>query len=70
MIYTETVLKGVFVIDIEPVKDERGLFAKTWGLKEFVRMGLSARGRNQVFRRTAAEGPCGGSTVQPARMRK
>jgi dTDP-4-dehydrorhamnose 3,5-epimerase len=35
MIFTETVLKGAFIIDVEPVEDERGLFARTWCQREF-----------------------------------
>ena len=41
MIFTETVLKGAFVIDPEPVKDERGMFARTWCQKEFEAQGLN-----------------------------
>ena len=40
MIFKETVLKGAFVIDLEPVKDERGMFARTWCQKEFEAQGL------------------------------
>jgi len=42
MIFTETPLKGAFVIDPEPVKDERGMFARTWCRKEFEARGLKA----------------------------
>jgi len=42
MIFTETVLKGAFVIDPEPVRDERGLFARTWCQQEFEAHGLTA----------------------------
>ena len=41
MIFTETALKGVFVIDIEPIRDARGLFARTWCQKEFEGNGLA-----------------------------
>jgi dTDP-4-dehydrorhamnose 3,5-epimerase len=40
MIFTETALKGVFVIDPEPVRDERGMFARTWCQREFEAHGL------------------------------
>jgi dTDP-4-dehydrorhamnose 3,5-epimerase len=40
MIFTETALKGAFVIDLEPIRDERGLFARTWCRKEFEVNGL------------------------------
>lgn len=34
MIFTETILKDAFVIEPELVRDERGLFARTWCQKE------------------------------------
>lgn len=40
MIFTETVLKGAFIIEPELVKDERGMFARTWCQKEFEAQGL------------------------------
>ena len=41
MIFTETKLKGAFIIDLEPIQDERGLFARTWCKKEFEDHGLN-----------------------------
>jgi len=41
MIFTETALEGVFVIDPEPARDERGMFARTWCQKEFQEQGLA-----------------------------
>ena len=35
MIFTETKLKGAFIVDLEPIQDERGFFARTWCKKEF-----------------------------------
>jgi dTDP-4-dehydrorhamnose 3,5-epimerase len=43
MIFTETPLKGAFVIDIERRVDERGFFARCWCAKEFELNGLSSR---------------------------
>ena len=43
MIFTEVALKGAFVIDPEPVSDERGMFARVWCKKEFEMHGLSSR---------------------------
>ena len=40
MIFTETILKGSFVIEPELVKDERGMFARIWCQKEFEAQGL------------------------------
>jgi dTDP-4-dehydrorhamnose 3,5-epimerase len=35
MIFTETKLKGAFIIDLEPREDQRGFFARTFCQKEF-----------------------------------
>ncbi|HZI25457.1 MAG TPA: dTDP-4-dehydrorhamnose 3,5-epimerase [Chryseolinea sp.] len=43
MIFTETKLKGAFIIDIEPREDERGFFARSWCEDEFKKHGLNAR---------------------------
>ncbi len=40
MKFTETPLRGAFVIEIEPREDERGMFARTWCEKEFWEHGL------------------------------
>jgi dTDP-4-dehydrorhamnose 3,5-epimerase len=40
MIFTETALKGVLLIDPEPVRDERGMFMRTWCQREFEAHGL------------------------------
>lgn len=42
MKFTETTLPGAWLIDIEPVKDERGFFARTWCQREFSEHGLIA----------------------------
>ncbi|MDF0643848.1 MAG: dTDP-4-dehydrorhamnose 3,5-epimerase [Nitrospira sp.] len=41
MIFTETKLKGSYVIDLERITDERGFFARGWCAKEFSSHGLS-----------------------------
>jgi dTDP-4-dehydrorhamnose 3,5-epimerase len=41
MIFTETKLKGAFIIDIEPREDERGFFARSWCMDEFQQHGLN-----------------------------
>lgn len=43
MRFTETPLGGAFLIDLEPVEDERGFFARTYCEEEFRRRGLDAR---------------------------
>ena len=35
MIFTETKLKGAYVLDIEKLEDERGFFARSWCRREF-----------------------------------
>jgi len=41
MIFTETPLKGAYVIDPERLADERGFFARTWCRREFEEHGLN-----------------------------
>lgn len=41
MIFRETKLAGVFIIDAEPVTDERGAFARTFCAREFAARGLN-----------------------------
>ncbi len=43
MIFTETKLEGAYIIDIEPWKDERGFFARSWCQDEFEKLGLNPR---------------------------
>ena len=40
MIFTETRLRGAFIIDPERLEDERGFFARTWCQREFETHGL------------------------------
>jgi dTDP-4-dehydrorhamnose 3,5-epimerase len=40
VIFTETSLSGAFVIDLEPINDERGFFARLWCRREFEAHGL------------------------------
>lgn len=41
MKFIETDLAGAFVVDLEPVRDERGFFARSWCHDEFAARGLS-----------------------------
>ena len=43
MIFTETKLKGAFIIELEKLEDERGFFARTWDQKLFEENGLNSR---------------------------
>jgi dTDP-4-dehydrorhamnose 3,5-epimerase len=42
MIFRETELRGAFIIEIEPIEDERGFFARTFCRDEFRARGLDA----------------------------
>lgn len=41
MIFRETALKGAYVIELERIEDDRGVFARTWCQEEFASHGLS-----------------------------
>lgn len=43
MKFTETKLKGAYIVDIEPKGDDRGFFARAWCRKEFEEAGLDTR---------------------------
>jgi len=43
MKFIETRLKGAYVIELEPIADERGFFARSWCQKEFTDYGLNVR---------------------------
>ena len=49
MIFTETALKGVFLIDPEPVQDERGMFMRTWRNRNSKLMDFGLHGYSQAF---------------------
>lgn len=42
MKFTETPLRGAYILDIEPIADERGFFARTWCEREFRDRGLNS----------------------------
>lgn len=41
MIFNETKLKGAYIIEIEPIEDDRGFFARSFCRKEFEQYGLN-----------------------------
>jgi dTDP-4-dehydrorhamnose 3,5-epimerase len=41
MIFTETYLKGAYIIDIKFMEDERGFFGRSYCLREFESLGLN-----------------------------
>jgi dTDP-4-dehydrorhamnose 3,5-epimerase len=42
MIFTETEIKGVYIIEIEKIEDQRGFFARSWDKEQFEKMGLNS----------------------------
>ncbi|HUI06221.1 MAG TPA: dTDP-4-dehydrorhamnose 3,5-epimerase [Verrucomicrobiae bacterium] len=43
MTFTETKLKGAFLIDLKRLQDQRGFFARAWCQKDFEKQGLNPR---------------------------
>ena len=43
MIFTETKLKGSFIVELERFEDARGFFARTWSQHEFAAHGLNSK---------------------------
>ena len=41
LIFTETRLKGAYIIELKPIYDERGFFVRTWCQKKFADRGLN-----------------------------
>jgi len=39
--FTETPLKGAFIVDVDKIEDNRGFFARSWCQKEFEQQGLN-----------------------------
>ena len=42
MIFTETVLKGAFLVEVKKLEDDRGFFGRAWCQQEFEDHGLNA----------------------------
>ena len=43
MIFKETKLKGAYIIEIKPIEDESGFFARSWCKEEFEMHGLNSQ---------------------------
>ncbi|MGV6860090.1 MAG: dTDP-4-dehydrorhamnose 3,5-epimerase [bacterium] len=41
MKFTETRLQGAYIVDMDPIRDERGYFARVWCAREFEAQGLN-----------------------------
>jgi dTDP-4-dehydrorhamnose 3,5-epimerase len=66
MIFTETKLKGAYVIDLERVADERGFFARSWCVREFAAHGLNHAVVQVNFGHSARKGTLRGMHFQVA----
>lgn len=66
MIFTQTKITGVFVVELEPRRDERGFFARQWCADEFVRAGLDPRISQINIARSARAGTLRGVHYQRA----
>ena len=66
MIFKETKIPGVFVIEVERREDERGFFARQWCADEFTRVGLDPRVAQINTARSATAGTLRGVHYQKA----
>lgn len=66
MIFTETKLPGAFLIDIEPIEDERGFFARVWCQEEFAEHGLQTTWAQSNLAHTKKKGTLRGLHYQVA----
>ena len=64
MIFTETKVIGVFVIELERRRDERGFFARQWCSDEFTRAGVDPRVAQINMGRSVAAGTCAVCTIR------
>jgi len=66
VIFTETKLKGAYIIDIEKRQDDRGFFARSWCLRELESHGLNARCVQANISNSAKKGTLRGMHYQIA----
>jgi|ERR1041385_1146400 dTDP-4-dehydrorhamnose 3,5-epimerase len=64
MIFRDTALSGVFIIELERIRDERGFFACTWMDSEFARWGLNPNLRQSNITFNAQRGTIRGMHFQ------
>ena len=64
MLFRETKLQGVRLIEIEPARDERGFFARTFCTREFAAQGLETRFPQHSVSFTARAGSVRGMHFQ------
>ncbi|MGI9606606.1 MAG: dTDP-4-dehydrorhamnose 3,5-epimerase family protein [Acidimicrobiales bacterium] len=56
MIFTETPLEGAYLIDLDPINDDRGFFARAWSAEELADRGLNPTIAQTNMSRTFAAG--------------
>lgn len=66
MIFTESPLPGAFLVDLEPLADERGFFARSFSADEFAARGLSVGWRQCSVSFNARKGTLRGLHCQDA----
>jgi dTDP-4-dehydrorhamnose 3,5-epimerase len=66
MIFVETKIPGLFVIELERRRDERGFFARQWCADQFTRAGLDRRVAQINTARSVAAGTLRGVHYQKA----
>ena len=64
MNFVETPLNGAFVVDLEPIRDDRGFFARSWCQEEFQKEGLKESFVQGNIARTAKKGTIRGLHYQ------
>jgi dTDP-4-dehydrorhamnose 3,5-epimerase len=65
LIFSETPLKGSFLVDLEPFRDERGWFARTYCKKEFKEIGHTCEWVQLNHSYTKIKGTIRGMHFQP-----
>jgi dTDP-4-dehydrorhamnose 3,5-epimerase len=66
VIFTKTKIDGVFAVELEPRRDERGFFARQWCADEFTSAGLNPKIAQINTARSAAAGTLRGLHFQVA----
>jgi dTDP-4-dehydrorhamnose 3,5-epimerase len=66
MRFVESAVAGAFVVELEPLQDERGFFARQWCSEEFGRRGLAAAWVQMNVSRSVAAGTMRGLHFQRA----
>jgi dTDP-4-dehydrorhamnose 3,5-epimerase len=66
MIFTETKLKGAFILEIKKMEDERGFFGRSWCARELEEHGLNANARQANVSYNKVKGTLRGMHFQRA----